>query len=149
MALTAAQVDQLYRNAGFKAPADLIRGKASKMRNVKKEVFGITFDSSLEAKAYQVLRLWQMSGAIRNLVLQPPFELQEGFRDADGKKIRNIKYLADFQFFDVEKKKVRYVDVKGHKTAVFRLKEKLFKFRFPDADLELWTKDTIKSLARR
>lgn len=148
MAITAAQVEALHRRAGFATPADLIRAKASKMRNVKKMIDGITFASSLEARAYQILKLWERAGAIRDLVLQPPFELQPKFRDESGDAVRAIKYLADFSFFDVTRGRVRFVDTKGQSTAMFKLKHKMLKFHYPDADLELWTRQTVKDLSR-
>jgi len=92
------------------------------------EVDGIRFDSKLEAKRYQELQLLAAAGEIHALQLQPRFELQESFRDAHGKKHRAINYVADFQY--VENGHVIVEEVKGHETAVWRLKKKLFLYRY-------------------
>lgn len=147
MAISSKQLGELYARTGFQSPNDKIRVKVSKMKNIRKEAFGVTFASGLEAKAYTVLRLWQMSGAIRDLELQPPFTLQEKFRH-EGKAVRPIKYLADFKFFDVVAGKTRYVDAKGVETPMFKLKRKMMRAQFPDVDIEIWDRQKVKELAR-
>lgn len=77
-----------------------------------------------------MLKLMEQQGEIRDLVLQPKFLLQEGFRDRDGKWHRAIHYIADFRY--VEDNWVIVEEVKGRMTAVFRIKKKLFLFKYPD-----------------
>jgi hypothetical protein len=121
--------------------------KREKYGRVKKEVDGHVFDSSLEARAYQVLRLMEQTGEIKGLELQPHFTLQE-----KQLGMRSIEYVADFRFFRFLNIPIRpanrevIVDVKGFKTPVFRLKEKLFRAKFPDLCLEIWDKAKVKEM---
>ena len=61
--------------------------------------------------------------------------LQPGFTK-NGKRHRPITYRADFR--------VRYkdgheaiIDVKGYKTQVFRIKQKMFEYKYPEKELIL------------
>lgn len=83
-------------------------------------------DSKKEAKACDTLRLLERTGKIKDLKQQPKFTLQEGFKRADGKKVRPITYRADFSFYDNDHDRFRVIDTKGYKTQVYRLKEKMF-----------------------
>lgn len=97
--------------------------------NAKKTTIdGHTFDSKAEAARYQELKLLQMAGEISGLELQPEFVLVDAFKDATGKRHRAIKYRADFRY--TEGGKTIIEDVKGVKTRVFRLKQKLFLRRY-------------------
>jgi len=106
--------------------------KKNKYGSKKIEVDGYMFDSKKEAKMYEQLRDMQKVGMIKDLELQPEFLLQKKFRNFDGDKIREIKYYADFMFFDCEQDRWRVVDCKGYKTKVFRIKRKLFDFIYRD-----------------
>ena len=110
----------------------------SKYNNVKTVVDGITFDSQKEAKRYNDLKILQRLGHIRNLVLQPRYELQPSFKK--GKTYyRKIEYVADFQYFDTHLNKIVVEDVKGMKTDVYKLKKKMFEYQYPDLELkEVW-----------
>ena len=66
--------------------------------------------------------------------LQPRFLLQESFKK-NGKTFRKIEYIADFMY--EEDGKVIVEDVKGMKTDVFKLKRKLFEYKYPDLTLKL------------
>ena len=63
----------------------------------KKEVDGVTFDSSREAARYVQLRAMERAGQITHLKLQPSFVLQDAVRLPDGKLQRAITYRADFE----------------------------------------------------
>lgn len=101
----------------------------AKYRSKKTIVDGHVFPSKLEANRYKQLKLLEQQGMIRDLVLQPKFLLQAGFRDGDGKWHRAIHYIADFRY--VENGQVVVEEVKGRETAVFRIKMKLFLFKYP------------------
>lgn len=101
----------------------------SKYRAIKTIVDGIKFDSRKEAKRYQELKLLEKAGVIKDLALQPNFLLQESF-EKNGKNFRAINYIADFCYWDCEKKQYVVEDVKGFKTDVYRLNKKLFKFKY-------------------
>lgn len=102
--------------------------KRSKYNARKTVVDGITFDSRYEADYYKHLKLLEGNGEIRCLELQPRFLLQDKFKH-DGKTIRKIEYVADFSFIDSNGKTV-VVDVKGYETTEYKLKKKLFLFKF-------------------
>lgn len=118
-----------------------VAAKPSKHHNVKTKVADIRFDSALEAKRYGQLKLLEGSGAIHDLKLQPQFVLQEGYKDSRGFTVRGIKYVADFSYMLDGQLVVE--DVKGQKTQVFKLKEKLFRQRYPQIELRLLTKEEI------
>lgn len=106
-----------------------------KYRARRTVIDGIAFDSQKEANRYAELKLMERENLITGLTLQPSFELQEGFKASNGKRYRKIVYIADFSYFEDGKHVVE--DTKGFKTQVFRLKEKLFRFRYPEIDLRL------------
>lgn len=98
--------------------------------NAKKtELDGITFDSRLEANRYCELKIMERTGLIQKLQLQPKFVLQEAF-EKNGKKYREISYIADFMYFDNEKRQWVVEDAKGIETEVFKIKRKLFEYKF-------------------
>ena len=101
----------------------------SKYKAKKTTIDGITFDSNAEAKRYKELKLLERGGAIKNLSLQPRFLLQEGFVNIHtSKKVRAIEYVADFQY---DENGITIVeDVKGMKTSDYKIKRKLFLFKY-------------------
>lgn len=105
--------------------------KPSKYNNKKIEVDGIKFDSRKEANRYTELKLLERVGSIKHLELQPKFLLQESFKHK-GKTIRALYYVADFKYFDKKKFKMVVEDVKGMKTDVYKIKKKLFLFKYPE-----------------
>ena len=106
----------------------------SKYHNYKTTVDGIRFDSQLEAKRYSELKIMEKAGAIQNLERQFKFELQESFKK-NGKTIRAITYVADFVYYDVYLKKVIVEDAKGMETDVYKLKKKMFEYKYPDLEI--------------
>lgn len=103
----------------------------SKYNSRKTVIDGITFDSKKEAKRYVELKNKQDEGEITDLRLQVPFELVPSFTiEIDGKKRkrRNIRYIADFVYYENGQKVVE--DVKGRKTEIYKLKKKLFEYKF-------------------
>lgn len=98
------------------------------------EVDGYIFDSKAESERYKELRLMLHAGTIHALRVHPEYELQPAF-EHDGKKERAIVYEADFAYEENGTQIAE--DVKGTKTAVFVLKAKLFRFRYPDIELRL------------
>lgn len=84
---------------------------------------GIVFDSKFEMQAYELLKTYLGK---QYFSLSPKYELQPGFRNEDGKKIRAIHYIADFLL--TYKGKEYIVDTKGVETDVFKMKEKMFTY---------------------
>lgn len=111
-----------------------------KYRNKKTQVDMYLFDSVLEAKRYKQLALLERAGEIKNLKLQVPFLLQESFRK-NGKTYRKIEYMADFVY--EEKGKTIVEDTKGIKTDVFKIKQKLFEYKYPNLRLKIVTREEI------
>lgn len=109
-----------------------------KYHNVVTERDGYTFASKAEANDYTTLTLLETAGAIRNLKPHPHFVLQEKFTDVSGVKHRAIEYVADFSFEECDTGKLVVVDSKGVETAVFKIKQKLFLYRYPQYELQVW-----------
>lgn len=101
----------------------------SKYGNRKVEIDGHTFDSKAEARYYSELKLREKAGEILFFKLQPRYRLQHSF-EKDGKKHRAIDYIADFEIHHQDGS-IEVVDVKGYKTEVFKIKQKLFNKKFP------------------
>lgn len=104
-----------------------------KYRAKKTVIDGIKFDSKKEAKRYIVLKALEGKGEIEKLMLQPRFLLQEGFRK-NGKAYRKIEYVADFMY--EQDGKLIIEDVKGIKTDVYKLKQKLFEKKYQDLTIK-------------
>lgn len=100
-------------------------GKYNKFKNLKTTVHGIKFDSLLEAAYYEYLLTVYPASAIK---VQPEFLLQDKFK-CNGKMIRKIVYIADFQIG------TQVYDTKGQVTEVFKIKAKLFKRLYPELNL--------------
>jgi len=97
---------------------------------------GKRFASRKEAARYQVLKLMEKSGKIYGLICQPRFELQPGF-EKNGEKFRSITYVADFSYQQIGKTDMVIEDAKGFATEVFKLKRKLFEYRYPNLTLKI------------
>lgn len=108
--------------------------KYSKYGAKKTIVNGISFDSKKEADRFMELFILQKANKIKNLKLQPRYELQEKFK-FNGKTYRAIYYVADFEYYDIERKATIVEDVKSkftEKNELFRLKEKMFLKNYGD-----------------
>lgn len=136
-----------------------------KIKHKKKEIDGIIFDSITEANYYVYLKEQKQLGNIIDFEIQPSFVLQpkyiyfngemvteenaERYKEIDKERkkynklnpdnkvsiVQGIKYIADF---DIKYKDGtrQIIDVKGIKTADFKIKEKMFKFRYPHLTFE-------------
>lgn len=111
--------------------------KAAHKYNAKRaELDGHRFDSQAEARRYAELRLMEREGLVHDIRLQPRFVLQESFKDTTGARYRAIEYRADFQYTETSGCVV-VEDVKGVDTPVWKLKEKLFRKRYPQVELRV------------
>jgi len=111
-----------------------LKSKA-KYKSKKHSIDGIRFDSKKEAFRYVQLKMLQKAGEIKELKLQPKFLLQDSFIDHNGKKHRAIYYIADFSYIDKNGGLV-VEDVKGFKTDIYRLKKKLFLYKYRDIEFK-------------
>lgn len=86
---------------------------------------GIKHDSRKEARRWVELTLLQRTGEISDLERQVKYELipkQEGERA--------VTYIADFVYIDNKTGNTIVEDCKGFKTDVYKLKKKLFQYRY-------------------
>jgi hypothetical protein len=97
-------------------------------------VDGHRFDSHAEAARYSDLLLLQSGDQIADLRLQPRYVLQDAFRDQAGKRYAAISYVADFAYTEVATQHQVVEDVKGLRTAVYLLKAKLFRCKYPQLE---------------
>ena len=100
-----------------------------KYKNKKVEYEGIIFDSLKELARYKELLLLKKQGLITDLILQQPFVLVPSVR-LKGKKKPDVKYIADFVYFEGGRLVVE--DVKSvitRKLPTYRLKIHLLKFK--------------------
>ena len=96
----------------------------------KVTIDGITFASKSEWRYYQHLLGLMESGVVESFEMQKPYTLLDKFpHPKTGKTIRAIKYVPDFEVIYTDGR-VEVVDVKGMQTDVFRMKCKLFMFRY-------------------
>ena len=117
-----------------------------KYHNTKTVADGIKFDSKLEAERYTQLKILERAGVIRDLDLQPSFELLPSFRK-NGKTWRKTVYKADFRYILADGDKTIIEDVKGSTaviTDVFRLKQKLFEYKYPELSIKIVTRNDMK-----
>ena len=121
-----------------------------KYHNTKTVADGIKFDSKLEAERYAQLKILERAGVIKGLELQPSFELLPSFRK-NGKTWRKTVYKADFRYILVDDDSYIIEDVKGSTaviTDVFRLKQKLFEYKYPDYTISIVTSKDIKKFQK-
>lgn len=102
----------------------------NKYRNKKITIDGITFDSIKEGGRYRVLKLLVKANEIKDLELQKKFELQPSYTNANGKHIRAISYVADFYYYDNKLGCYVVEDTKGFRTEVYKIKKKMFEYKY-------------------
>lgn len=95
----------------------------------------ISFDSKKEARRFDDLMVMLQAGQISDLRLQVDFTLQEAYTDTDGKRVRAIRYKADFTYKRITpagatELVVEDVKSKPTKTKVYAVKKKMLKERF-------------------
>jgi len=95
---------------------------------------GHKFDSKREHKYYEELLQLKNAGIVKEIILQPEFELQESYVK-DGKKVKEIKYIADFKVIYSDGTE-EIIDVKGFKNEIYKLKKKLFHYKYPNLTIK-------------
>ena len=91
-------------------------------------VDGIRFASKAEARRYGELKMLERAGEIRNLELQPKYDINVNggpvrIRSRGYPNGRAVSYIGDFRYFSGNETVVE--DVKGMDTPVSRLKRAL------------------------
>ena len=104
--------------------------------NKKITIDGIRFDSKAEAAYYNYLKILKKSGDIKSFEMQVKYTLVDRFyhpsktrKNGEPSIVGAITYTPDFVIEENDGKK-HVVDVKGHRTAIFNLKAKLFMKRY-------------------
>lgn len=97
----------------------------------------LSFDSKKEARRFDELYAMFRAGEIRELKLQPQFTLQEAFTTPEGRRVRAIRFQADFSYERPTApdctgtvhwlKVVEDVKSKATKTRVYEIKKKLMR----------------------
>jgi hypothetical protein len=92
------------------------------------------YDSKKEARRAYALDVLVMCGRISQLERQKRFILQEGYINNKGEKILPIAYVADFVYYDHDKRCFIVEDVKSPatRTDVYKLKKKIFEYKYPE-----------------
>jgi len=142
---STAQVADVYKRRGDPCPVQTACGDGLKPHKYHAQPVTIDdhrFDSILEARHYQALKILAEKGRISNLELQPRFVLQPKFKLPSGRTQRAIVFKGDFRF--TENGRDTVVDSKGFETPMFRLKQKLFRVKYPEIDLQIWGKEKSK-----
>ena len=141
------------------------RKSMGKIAHKKTTIDGFTFDSKMESEYYVHLKAEKKAGRVKKFSLQPEFILQpkyfiyegqvitadneERYKEYDKLRkkhnkenpdnkiaiIQAIKYIADFDITYEDGTRVIH-DTKGIKTADFKIKEKMFSFRYPHLSFE-------------
>ena len=102
--------------------------RAHKYSAIATEVNGIRFHSRKESRRYQELLLLEKAGEIRDLELQPKFELYVPvLLGSIAGRVPVGSYIADFRYRSGPKGLLVIEDVKSTptKTALYRLKKKM------------------------
>ena len=108
----------------------------SKYHAKKHRLDGYVFDSTAELKRYCDLCLMKKAGEIHLLEIHPRFLLYPAIKR--GKvKLREVKYTADFAYTETKTGRRIVEDVKGMKTAEFKLRLKVFLRQHPDVHIRL------------
>lgn len=102
----------------------------SKYHNQKVVLDNIIFDSKVEGRRYVELKLLESAGVITGLKVHPQFVI---WQVNDGRRRQDrIIYEADFQYTEIGLEREICEDIKGVETAVFKIKEKMFRAAYPD-----------------
>lgn len=95
-----------------------------KFHNIPTQIGNARFSSKREARYWQELILARKGGALLFALRQVPFHLPGG-----------VRYIVDFVEFWADGS-VRFVDVKGIRTPMYKVKKKLIESEFPITIIE-------------
>jgi len=112
----------------------LVSNKTRKFRNNRPYAYGRTWDSDKELARYEDLLLLEKAGEIKDLTVQPKFEIVAAIK-SNGFNFQTKHYIADFSYFCKNASKTIIEDVKSEETSkirVYRLKIHLLLSRYSD-----------------
>lgn len=106
-----------------------LKGREPRMKygSVRQKRDGITFDSKREAARYEELKLMERAGAISGLRVHPVYPLQVA-------GIIIARLVPDFDYVEGVSSVVEDVKSEPTKTPVWRLKWRMAKALYPNAD---------------
>ena len=90
----------------------------------KTRLDGFTFDSQKEAGRWGQRVIMERVGHISDLQRQVPYILVPAEDGPDGKRLRELRYVADFVYKDV-RGNTHVEDVKGFRTKEYMIKKRL------------------------
>jgi hypothetical protein len=103
--------------------------RKQKYNAVRTTIDGITFASKKEAARYEVLKLRQTAGEIKDLACQPMFPLHVmrlAYNETPIRVTQIGKFTADFSYLEMASGEYKIEDVKGFsKGEAYRLRKKL------------------------
>ncbi|MFP3393282.1 DUF1064 domain-containing protein [Brevibacillus sp. SIMBA_040] len=120
------------------AKQDSDQPKMSKYKNKITFVDDIKFDSKAESEYYLVLKEKFARGEIQDMRLQPVYVLQDKCT-RNGKNLQAITYKADFEVLHLDGS-LEVIDIKGEETEAFKIKAKMFMYKYPNMKLTLLKK---------
>ena len=82
---------------------------------------GHSFASQLEAAVFEILKLREKAGEIKDIQHQDHVYLTDA----------RICYIPDFKYFDTQLNDFAWAEAKGFETDVWKIKKKLWKFYGP------------------
>ena len=101
----------------------------NKYNNKIVEYKNIKFHSQMELDFYLHLLKLKEEGVVKEIILQPKFELQPAYVK-NGRKVRRIDYVGDFHVIYADGKE-EVIDVKGQELPLFLLKKKILEYKYP------------------
>lgn len=104
--------------------------RRNKYNNCPADRGGIRFDSQKEARRFDQLILLERAGQITDLRMQVDFTLQEAYTDTEGRRVRAIRYKADFTYRRNGQLVVEDVKSSATKTKTYAIKRKLMAERY-------------------
>lgn len=128
-------MEQRARRGRAPAAKEPDQDKGTKYHNMPTERItadgtAIRFDSQKEARRFDTLAARLQAGRISDLRLQVDFTLQEAYTDANGHRVRAIRYKADFTYWEQGEMVVEDVKSAATRTDKYKIKRKLLKDRF-------------------
>lgn len=107
------------------------RTKRSKYRNEVVVVDGVKYHSKKEQLRHEALKLLERAKQIRDLKLQVAYELAPPVKlEGEARTKPALRYIADFEYFDIRTGKTITEDVKSpatRDTPLYRAKKHLMK----------------------
>lgn len=95
----------------------MIRDYKTKYKNTRVNHSGYSFASRSEGELFDLLKLMEKSGEIKNIQVQASVRLTKAA----------IVYIADFKYFNIKDGTDEWAEFKGLETDVWRIKRRLWK----------------------